>query len=170
MAQAVKNLFYSILCLNSGFAFADSIWDIINQSEYLEQLTSIEVPDNAVAALPIEVSLAVLTSLQRGDEIEIKISDDISINFPITDILSFPNGDTGWTASNYSIKGLQTISMTSGRNYFLASLVTPENSYNVIAKKRVGFESYIGWIFVETQQKFEFRKRNAIKENKKYLN
>ena len=153
----------------SGFTFADPVWEFINESEHAEVLSSIEAPDNAVVALPIEVSLAVLTSLQRGDEIEIKISDDISINFPITDILSFPNGDTGWTASNYSIKGLQTISMTSGRNYFLASLVTPENSYSVIAKKRVDFESYIGWIFVETQQKFELKRRDAIEEIKKYL-
>ena len=56
-------------------------------------------------------------------------------NFSIADILSFPNGEKSWHGESYSNHGIRTISMTAGHNYFLASVITPENSYKVIAKK-----------------------------------
>ena len=149
MINFLQKLFRVGFFFISGSTFADPVWEFINESEYSEILSSIEAPNNAIAALPIEVSLPYLTSLQREEEIEIKITRDISINFPIADILSFSNGDKGWHAANYSAKRLQTISMTAGHRHFLASLTTPESSYRVIAKKQSNQNSYIGWIYNE---------------------
>ena len=79
------------LMLISKYTLADPVWKIINETDYLEALISIEAPDNAYASLPIEVSLTYLNSLRHKDVIEIRTSRDISVNFSIADILSFPN-------------------------------------------------------------------------------
>jgi len=153
------------LMLISKYTLADPVWKIINETDYLEALISIEAPDNAYASLPIEVSLAYLNSLRHKDVIEIRTSRDVSVNFSIADILSFPNGEKGWHGESYSNQGLRTISMTAGHNYFLASVITPENSYKVIAKKQNDFESYVGWIFLEKQLQSDSGRGDEVVEH-----
>lgn len=153
------------LMLLSKYTLADPVWKIINETDYLEALISIEAPDNVYASLPIEVPLAYLNSLRPKDVIEIRTSRDVSINFSIADILSFPNGEKGWHGESYSNQGLQTISVTAGHNYFLASVTTPENSYKVIAKKQTDFESYVGWIFLENPLQSDSRKGADVVEH-----
>ena len=137
MIRSTQFIAFVGLILISKCTLADPVWKIINETDYLETLISTEAPDNAYASLPIEVSLAYLNSLRHKDVIEIRTSRDISVNFSIADILSFPNGEKGWHGESYSNQGIRTISMTAGHNYFLASVITPENSYKVIAKKKI---------------------------------
>ena len=152
MINLLRQLFWLGFFFISGFTFADPVWEFVNELEYSEILSSIETPENSFAALPIEISLPYLISLQREDEIEIKITRDISISFLVADILSFPNGDAGWNAAYNLTTDLQTISMTAGNVYFLASIVAGESSYQVIAKKQSSQSSYIGWIYSEVRQ------------------
>ena len=131
----------------SSISCADTIWEFINQIEHSEILSSIATADNVFVKLPIQIPLSYLTSLQLEDQIEVKISLDTSITFLIRDISNFGNGDTGWNAANSSEEGLQTISMTAGREHFLASIITAENSFWVIANKLTDQDDYIGWIY-----------------------
>jgi hypothetical protein len=133
----------------SSGAFSDPVWEIIDGSQDEEFLNSIDIPSSAFAVIPIDVSFSYLSTLERSDQIEIKIYEGASIYFSIADTLNYPNGDLGWHGANDSISGLQTISMTAGNLYFLASIVTPGNSYQVIARKYPGEESYIGWLYSE---------------------
>ena len=165
MIRSTQFIAFVGLILISKCSLADPIWKIINETDYLETLISIEAPDNAYASLPIEVSLAYLNSLRHKDVIEIRTSRDISVNFSIADILSFPNGEKGWHGESYSNHGIRTISMTAGHNYFLASVITPENSYKVIAKKQNNFESYIGWIFLEKQLQSDSGRGDEVVEH-----
>ena len=131
----------------SSISCADTVWEFINQIEHSEILSSIATADNVFVKLPIQIPLSYLTSLQIEDQIEVKISLDTSITFLIRDISNFGNGDTGWNAANSSEEGLQTISMTAGREHFLASIITAENSFWVIANKLTDQDDYIGWIY-----------------------
>ena len=151
MLHLLRRLLCGHLFFISGIAFADPVWVIVNELQYSEILTSIETPDNAFAASPIEISSVYLGSLVQEDQIEIKTSLNNSIDFQVANILSFPNGDIGWNAANNSANGLQTISMTAGAVYFLASIVTSEDSYQVIAKQHPDQPSYIGWIYSEVR-------------------
>ena len=165
MIRSTQFIAFVGLILISKCTLADPVWKIINETDYLETLISTEAPDNAYASLPIEVSLAYLNSLRHKDVIEIRTSSDISVNFSIADILSFPNGEKGWHGESYSNQGIRTISMTAGHNYFLASVITPENSYKVIAKKQNNFESYVGWIFLEKQLQSDSGRGNEVVEH-----
>ena len=153
MPYLLRILLYGQLLCISGLAFADPVWEIVNELQYSEILTSIETPDNAFAASPIEISSLYLDSLAQEGQIEIRINSNNSIDFQIANILSFPNGDIGWNAVNNSTNGLQTISMTAGAVYFLASIVAGEDSYQVIAKKHPDQPSYIGWIYSEVSRR-----------------
>jgi hypothetical protein len=136
----------------SSGAHSDPVWEIIDGSREVDTLNSIDIPANAFAAVPIDVSFSYLSTLELSDQVEIKISEGVSIYFSIADILNYPNGDLGWNGANDSISGLQTISMTAGNLYFLASIVTLDNSYQVIAKKYPGEGSYVGWLYSERRQ------------------
>lgn len=140
------------LCLLSGASYGDPVWNFLSDSQYEDILNSIDTPDNAFSAVPIDISFPYLATLGLTDEIEIRVSEAESINFPVADILNYPNGDTGWHGANNTGAGLQTLSMTAGREYFLASIGTHENSYKVIAKKQPGDDSYIGWLYSEVRQ------------------
>lgn len=136
----------------SGASYSDSVWDFLSDSQYEDILSSIDTPDNAFSAVPIDIPLPYLATLGSADEVEIRVSEATTLYFSISDILSFPNGDTGWHGANNAGAGLQTLSMTSGSTYFLASIVTQEDTYKVIAKKQPGQESYIGWLYHELRQ------------------
>ena len=77
MINLLRQSFWLGFFFISGFTFADPVWEFVNESEYSEILSSIETPENAFTALPVEISLPYLISLQREDEIEIKITSDI---------------------------------------------------------------------------------------------
>jgi hypothetical protein len=147
----LKGLLCGFYFISSG-AYSDPVWDIIDGSRDENFLNSIDIPDNAFSAVPIKISFSYLSTLNRSDQVEIKISEGASIYFLISDILNYPNGDLGWNGANDSISGLQTISMTSGNLYFLASIVTSDNSYQVIAKKYPSDDSYVGWLYSEIRQ------------------
>ena len=147
----IKVLLCAFYFISSG-AYSDPVWDIIGGSRDENFLNSIDIPDNAFSAVPIKISFNYLSTLNRSDQVEIKISQGASIYFSISDILNYPNGDLGWNGANDSISGLQTISMTAGNFYFLASIVTSENSYQVIAKKYSSNDSYVGWLYSEMRQ------------------
>ena len=147
----VKFLLCGFYFISSG-AYSDPVWDFIDRSRDENFLNSIDIPDNAFSAVPIKISFSYLSTLNRSDQVEIKISEGASIYFSISDILNYPNGDLGWNGANDSISGLQTISMTSGNLYFLASIVTSNNSYQVIAKKYPSDDSYVGWLYSEIRQ------------------
>ncbi|MFT6401200.1 MAG: hypothetical protein ACJA2D_000506 [Pseudohongiellaceae bacterium] len=140
------------LCLLPGVSYSDSVWDFVSVSQYEDVLDSIATPGNAFAAVPIDISFSYLATLESSDEIEIRVSEATTIKFFISDILSYPNGDIGWHSANNTGAGLQTLSMTAGSNYFLASITTQENSYKVIAKKQLDGDSYIGWLYEELRQ------------------
>ena len=136
----------------SGASYSDSVWEFLSDSEHEDILGSIDTPANAFSAVAVDISLEYLETLGSADEIEIRLSEATALNFSISDVLGFPNGDRGWHGANNAGVGLQTLSMTAGRTYFLASVVTQENTYKVIAKKQAGQESYIGWLYQEIRQ------------------
>ena len=62
MIRSTQFIAFVGLILISKCTLADPVWKIINETDYLETLTSIEAPDNAYASLPIEVSTALRSS------------------------------------------------------------------------------------------------------------
>ena len=147
----IKVLLCGVFFISSG-AYSDPVWDIIDGFQDENFLNSVEIPDNSFSAVPIKISFNYLSTLNRSDQVEIKIPQGSSIYFSISDILNYPNGDLGWNGANDSISGLQTISMTAGNFYFLASIVTSDNSYQVIAKKYSSDDTYVGWLYSEIRQ------------------
>jgi hypothetical protein len=140
------------LCFSSGASYGDPIWSFLDGTDHEDILNSIDTPNNAFSAVPVDISFPYLGTLGIADEIEIRVSEATSINFPVSDILNYPNGDTGWHGANNTGAGLQTLSMTAGSVYFLATVSVQENTYKVIAKKQAGQDSYIGWLFSEVRQ------------------
>ena len=110
----------------SGMSCAYPVWEFINEIEYSEILSSIATPDNVFVKLPVQIPLSNLTSLQLEDQIEVTTNRDTSITFSIRDISNFRNGDRGWNAAKNLEEGPQTISMTAGREHFLASVITED--------------------------------------------
>ena len=147
----IKVLLCAFYFISSG-AYSDPVWDIIDGTRDENFLNSIDIPDNALSAVPIKISFDYLSTLNRSNQVEIKIPQGASIHFSISDILNYPNGDLGWNGANNSISGLQTISMTAGNIYFLASIVTSDNSYQVIAKKYSSDDTYVGWLYSEIRK------------------
>ena len=128
---------------------AEPVWQFINQDSHQSILESIKAPASVSAAMPVEIYLGNLKSLNLNDEIELKTSPSASIFFDIADSLTFPNGDSSWHAANDADGLLETLSMTAGKKFFIASLVTQGNSYKIIAKKQASEENYIGWMYSE---------------------
>ena len=114
---------------------SEPVWELADEAEYAEILSSIEAPNNTFVALPIQISSAYLDSLEQNEQIETLLSSDRSIGFRITDTLNFPNGDIGWHATDSSNAALQSISMTAGSVYFTASIISGDESFRVIARK-----------------------------------
>tara|TARA_A100000164_G_C21931035_1_gene785591 strand:- start:655 stop:3021 length:2367 start_codon:yes stop_codon:yes gene_type:complete len=152
MLKAPKTLLVIFSCALSSLTFADPVWEFIDESQQSSILDSIKSPENAIAALPIEIPIIYLSSFQVGNDIEARVTQDSSIIFQVADTLEFPNGDRGWNGSNNAGGALQTFSMTAGNVFFLASVVTKENSFRVIAKKKSNQNSYFGWIYSEFRQ------------------
>ena len=149
----------------SGMSCAYPVWEFINEIEYLEILSSIATPDNVFVKLPVQIPLSNLTSLQLEDQIEVKTNRGTSITFSIRDISNFRNGDRGWNAANNLEEGLQTISMTAGREHFLASVITAENTFWVVANKLTDQDDYIGWIYNHSRQTPPPLNTHLIEEN-----
>ncbi len=137
MLKTPKTLLVIFSCALSSLTFADPVWEFIDESQQSSILDSIKSPENAIAALPIEIPIIYLSSFQVGNDIEARVTQDSSIIFQVADTLEFPNGDRGWNGSNNAGGALQTFSMTAGNVFFLASVVTKENSFRVIAKKNL---------------------------------
>ena len=120
----------NLLCI-SGYTLAEPVWELADEAEYAEILSSIEAPNNTFAALPIQISSAYLDTLEQNEQIEILLSSDRSIGFRIADTLNFPNGDIGWHATDSSNAALQSISMTAGSVYFTASIISGDESFKI---------------------------------------
>ena len=156
VGELIIKVYRELVCFGcffvSGMSCADPVWEFINEIEYPEILSSIATADNVFVKLPVQIPLSNLASLQLEDQIEVKTNRDTSITFSIRDISNFNNGDRGWNAANNLEEGLQTISMTAGREHFLASVITAENSFWVIANKLTDQDDYIGWIYSHSRQ------------------
>lgn len=142
-------LMLTIPLVSSPTTLAESAWEFINQNSHQSILESIKAPSSASSAMPVEISLGNIKSLNLNDEIELKTSPSASVFFNIAGFLTFPNGDTSWYAAHDEDGLLETLSMTAGQKYFIASLVVQDNSFKIIAKKQVNEENYIGYIYSE---------------------
>ena len=156
IGELIIKVYRELVCFGcffvSGMSCADPVWEFINETEYSEILSSIATADNVFVKLPVQITLSNLTSLKLEDQIEVKTNRDTSITFSSRDISNFSNGDRGWNAANNLEEGLQTISMTAGREHFLASVITAENSFWVTANKLTDQDDYIGWIYSHSRQ------------------
>ena len=137
------------LLLLSGMSQAEPVWLLVDEVANESELSSAVKPTDAITPLAIEITLATLATLDRDSEVVLSIGGGVELNFVIVNVINYPNGDIGWSAAEESNGYLQTFSITAGANDLVASLMTGDKSYEVVAKRQAHRDSYIGWLYQE---------------------
>jgi hypothetical protein len=138
-----------LLLLLSGMSQAEPIWLMVDEAANESELSSAVKPNDAITPLAIEITLATLATLDRDSEVVLSIGGGVELSFVIENVTHYPNGDIGWSAAEESNGYLQTFSITAGATDLVASLMTDDKSYEVVAKRQAHRDSYIGWLYRE---------------------
>lgn len=138
-----------LLLLLSGMSQAEPIWFMVDEAANESELSSAVKPNDAITPLAIEITLATLATLDRNSEVVLSIGGGVELSFVIENVTHYPNGDIGWSAAEESNGYLQTFSITAGATDLVASLMTDNKSYEVVAKRQTHRDSYIGWLYRE---------------------
>lgn len=138
-----------LLLLLSGMSQAEPIWLMVDEAANETELSSAVKPNDAITPLAIEITLATLATLDRDSEVVLSIGGGVELSFVIENVTHYPNGDIGWSAAQELNGYLLTFSITAGATELVASLMTDDKSYEVIAKRQAHRDSYIGWLYRE---------------------